>query len=97
MLDFAEQWYRTESAPLVCVPDCLRNITYRQLDDAGFKLIIFSHYGIRAVVKALKETFASMMGNRQLSDADAHVADMDEIFRLVYLDEFKENEARYVR
>jgi phosphoenolpyruvate phosphomutase len=97
VLEFAERWHRSESAPLVCVPTAYRTITYGQLEDAGFRLIIFSHYGIRAVVKALQTTYQSMMEKKSLVDADPTVADMDEIFRLIYLDEFKENEARYVR
>jgi phosphoenolpyruvate phosphomutase len=97
VLEFAERWYRTETAPLVCVPTAYRQVAYKQLDDVGFKLIIFSHYGVRAIVKALQETFTKVMANRCLADADEHVVDMEEIFRLIYLDEFKENEARYVQ
>lgn len=97
VLEFAERWYRDETAPLVCVPTAYRQVTYRELDDVGFKLIIFSHYGVRAIVKALQATFAGMMERRCLGDADEHAADMEEVFRLIYLDELKENEARYVR
>jgi phosphoenolpyruvate phosphomutase len=97
VLEFADRWYRTESAPLVCVPTAYRTVTYEQLNDAGFKLIVFSHYGVRSVVKALQSTYGAIMRNRCLADADEQVADMDEIFRLIYLDELKENEARYVR
>jgi phosphoenolpyruvate phosphomutase len=97
VLEFAELWYRTETAPLVCVPTAYRTVTYRQLDDVGFKLIVFSHYGVRAIVKALQQTFGSIMESKSLADGDDHVVDMDEIFRLIYLDEFRQNEARYVR
>jgi phosphoenolpyruvate phosphomutase len=97
VLEFAERWYRDESTPLVCVPTAYRTVTYEQLNDAGFKLIIFSHYPVRSVVKALQETYGSIMENKRLADADGLVADMDEIFRLIYLDELRENEARYVR
>jgi phosphoenolpyruvate phosphomutase len=97
VLEFAERWYRTETTPLVCVPTAYRSVTYEQLDGAGFKLVIFSHYGVRAVVKALQETFRGIMERRSLSGADGHAADMEEIFRLVYVDELRANEARYVR
>jgi phosphoenolpyruvate phosphomutase len=97
VLEFAERWYRSESAPLVCVPTAYRTVTYDQLNAAGFKLIVFSHYAIRSVVKALQSTYGAIMRNRCLSDADDEVADMDEIFRLIYLDELRDNEARYVR
>jgi phosphoenolpyruvate phosphomutase len=97
VLEFADRWYRSESAPLVCVPTTYKTVTYRQLDDAGFKLVIFANYGVRSIVKALQETFGAVMASKHLVDGDEHVVPMDEIFRLIYLDELKENEARYVR
>jgi phosphoenolpyruvate phosphomutase len=97
VLEFAESWYRTETIPLVCVPTTYNRVSYDQLNDAGFRLIIFANYGIRAIVLALQETFRTIMDRKQLSDADGSVVAMDEIFRLIYLDELRENEARYVR
>ena len=97
VLEFAEEWYRTETTPLVCVPTTYNDVKYRQLDDAGFRLIIFANYGIRAMVMALQETFAAIMAERCLADGNDHVVSMDEIFRLIYVDELRENEARYVR
>jgi phosphoenolpyruvate phosphomutase len=97
VLEFAERWYQTETAPLICVPTTYNTVTYEQLDSAGFKLIIFANYGVRAIVKSLQETFAAVMANKRLADGDDQVVSMDEIFRLIYLDELKENEARYVR
>jgi 2-methylisocitrate lyase-like PEP mutase family enzyme len=79
------------------VPTAYRTVAYQELDDVGFKLIVFSHYGIRAIVKALQQTFGSIMQTKRLVDGDDHVVAMDEIFRLIYLDEFRKNEARYVR
>jgi phosphoenolpyruvate phosphomutase len=97
VLSFAEAWYRTESAPLVCVPTTYNEVSHRRLEDAGFRLIIFANYGIRAIVKSLQETFGKVMANKRLADGNDLVVPMDEIFRLIYVDELKENEARYVR
>jgi phosphoenolpyruvate phosphomutase len=97
VLEFAEQWYGTETTPLVCVPTTYKQVTYDELNDAGFRLIIFANYGVRAIVRALRDTFGTVMDAKRLSAADDQVVSMDEIFRLIYLDELKENEARYVR
>ena len=97
VLEFADRWYRTEDVPLVCVPTTYNSVTYRELDEAGFRLVIFANYGVRSIVRALQETFGAVMEHRRLADADEHVVPMDEIFRLIYVDELKENEARYVR
>lgn len=97
VLEFAERWYSDETAPLVCVPTTYNEVSYDELNDAGFKLIIFANYGIRSIVKSLRDTFGTIMAHKRLADADGQVVSMDEIFRLIYLDELKENEARYVR
>jgi phosphoenolpyruvate phosphomutase len=97
VLEFAERWYASESVPLVSVPTTYNTITYKQLDDAGFRLIIFANYGIRSIVKARRTTFAAVMENKRLADANEHVVSMDAIFDLIFLGELKDNEARYLR
>jgi len=97
VLEFAESWYQSETVPLVCIPTTYNSVDYKTLDDAGFKLIIFANYGIRATVKALQQTFGDLMANRRLADANDDVVSMEEIFRIIYVDELRENEARYVR
>jgi phosphoenolpyruvate phosphomutase len=97
VLQFAERWYATETLPLVCVPTTYKDVTYEQLNDAGFKLIIFANYGIRSIVKALRSTFTNVMREKRLSSADHEVVSMAEVFDLIYLDELRENEARYIR
>ncbi len=97
VLEFAERWYESETVPLVCVPTTYNEVTYSVLNNAGFKLVIFANYGVRAIVKALRQTFGAVMENRRLSDADDHVVSLNEVFDLIFLDELKENEARYVR
>jgi phosphoenolpyruvate phosphomutase len=97
VLEFAQRWYATEAAPLVCVPTTYNTVSYEQLNDAGFKLIIFANYGIRSIVKALRRTFSAIMDDKRLAKANGDIVGMDEIFDLIYLDELKENEARYIR
>ena len=97
VLEFADRWYASETLPLVCVPTTYKDVSYQQLNDAGFKLIIFANYGIRSIVKALRSTFGNVMRAKRLADADHQVVSMDEVFDLIYLDELRENEARYIR
>ena len=97
VLEFADRWYAKESIPLVSVPTTYNTITYEQLNDAGFRLIIFANYGIRAIVKALRTTFGAVMENKRLADANDHVVSMETIFDLIFLGELKDNEARYLR
>lgn len=97
VLEFAQRWFASEDTPLVCVPTTYNTVPFATLEDAGFSLVIFANYGVRSIVTALRSTFATIMADRRLADADGQVSTMDEIFDLIYLDELKENEARYIR
>ncbi len=96
VLEFADKWYANNAAPLVCVPTTYNQVTYSQLSDSGFRLVIFANYGVRAIVKALQETFAATLSQKRLADGNEHVVPMDEVFRLLYVDELRSNEDRYV-
>jgi phosphoenolpyruvate phosphomutase len=97
VLEFAKRWYQSQSVPLVCVPTTYKDVSYEVLDDAGYRLIIFANYGIRSIVNALRQTFEALMKNKRLADADEYVVSLEAVFDLIYLDELKKNEARYVR
>jgi phosphoenolpyruvate phosphomutase len=97
VFEFAERWYGEEDVPLVCVPTTYNSVRFEDLENAGFKLVIFANYGIRSIVRSLRDTFATIMRDRRLADANDQVVTMDEVFDLIYLDELKENEARYLR
>jgi phosphoenolpyruvate phosphomutase len=97
VLEFAEKWRVDHETPLVCVPTTYGGVTYDELDQAGFRLIIMANAGIRAQVRALQSTMQGLMAHRRLADVEEQIVPMDEIFRLVYVDELRANEDRYVR
>ncbi len=97
VLEFADRWFKSEQVPLVCVPTTYHTVPFADLENAGFSLVIFANYGVRSIVQALRATFGSIMANRQLADADDQVVSMEEVFDLIFVDELKENEARYLR
>lgn len=97
VLEFAERWRADHSTPLVCVPTTYGGVTFEELGAAGFRLVIVANAGIRAQVRALQDTMAGLMKNKRLADVEDGIVPMDEIFRLVYVDELRENEDRYVR
>jgi len=97
VLKAADLWYRTETAPLVCVPTTYNTVPFSDLESAGYRLVIFANYGVRAIVKTLQDTFGAIMAQRRLADANDRVVSMDEVFRILYVDELRDNEARYVR
>lgn len=97
VLEFAERWRADHTTPLVCVPTTYGSVTFEELGQAGFRLVIIANAGVRAQVRALQDTMATLMKNKCLADVEDGIVPMDEIFRLVYVDELRENEDRYVR
>jgi phosphoenolpyruvate phosphomutase len=97
VLEFAERWFASENTPLVCVPTTYGTVPFADLENAGFSLVIFANFGVRSIVTALRATFGTIMTNRRLADGEEKIATMDDIFDLIYVDELKENEKRYVR
>jgi phosphoenolpyruvate phosphomutase len=97
VLDFAEKWRVDHTTPLVCVPTTYGGVSYDELSEAGFKIIIIANAGVRAQVRALQDCMRGLMVNKRLSDVEDDIVPMDEIFRLVYVEELRENEDRYVR
>ncbi|MCW2499838.1 MAG: Phosphoenolpyruvate phosphomutase [Frankiales bacterium] len=97
VLEFAEKWRTDHQTPLVCVPTTYGHVSYDELNDAGFRLIIMANAGIRAQVQALQQTMGGLMAHKRLADVEDQLVPMSEIFRLVYVDELRANEDRYVR
>lgn len=97
VLEFAEKWRVDHDTPLVCVPTTYGDVSYDELNDAGFRLIIMANAGVRSQVKALQETMSGLMAHKRLADVEDQLVPMSEIFRLVYVDELRANEDRYVR
>jgi phosphoenolpyruvate phosphomutase len=80
--------------PLVIVPTTYNTITEKEMKN-NFSIVIYPNYGIRCCVKAMQETFAAIAKNGTLSAANDKVVDMQEIFRLIGVEDLKYNERKY--
>jgi phosphoenolpyruvate phosphomutase len=96
VLSFADAYHAAGlSAPLVCVPTSYPEVTSRQLEDAGFRLVIYANFSVRAAVKVLEAVFARIKTYGSLAPASEMVVDMERIFELIFVSELKENVQRY--
>ena len=97
VLEFAEKWYAGNTTPLVLRANHLQPGHLRTARRCGLPArYSFANYGIRSTVKALEETFGALLSSKRLADGNEHVVPMDEVFRLLYVDELRQNEDRYV-
>ena len=92
---FLEQWHRTGlTVPLVAVPTLFPDFSSAQLAAKGFSMVILANHPMRASVKAMMETLERLRPEGRASEADPHIAKVDEIFELVHTREAIEAEER---
>jgi len=91
---FARGWDR--DVPLVAVPTIYNHVTADELHEAGFKLVIFANHGLRATIKAMRETFATLEEARKPEAVEDRICRLDEVYELIGVPEMKADEKRYM-
>jgi phosphoenolpyruvate phosphomutase len=97
VLEFAEKWRTEHETPLVCVPTTYGDVSIEELEQVGFRLVIMANVGVRAQVRALQETLGELLRTKRLADVQDEIVPLDEIFRLVGVDDLRRDEDRFVR
>lgn len=80
---FLGSWKGLGTVPLVCVPTLFPTFTDADLRAKGFNLVILANQPMRAAVKAVEETMATLARERRASAVDPHIATVDHLFELV--------------
>lgn len=94
MIAFAGQWNRP--TPLVAVPTTYDTITADELAELGYQIIIFANHGLRAIIKAVEETYAKLLLARRASDIKSDIVSLEAVFDLVGVRDLTEMELRYL-
>ena len=96
VLKFADMYHKAGlRAPLVCVPTTYNTVNISELNSAGFSLVIYANYSVRAAVKSIEDVFAKMKEGGSLSHANDDIVSMEDIFDLIRVDQLKENQEKY--
>lgn len=80
---FLSSWSGVGKVPLVAVPTLFPTFTDAQLTEKGFNLIILANQPMRAAVKAVEETLATLARERRASAVDPDIATVNHLFELV--------------
>jgi phosphoenolpyruvate phosphomutase len=80
---FLGQWSGVGHVPLVAVPTLYPTFTDEDLRAKGFNLVILANQPMRAAVKAVEETLATLASERRASAVDPHIATVEHLFDLV--------------
>jgi phosphoenolpyruvate phosphomutase len=94
ILEFARLWRR--DTPLVAVPTTYGAVAARELHAAGFRVVIFANHGMRACVRAMRETFDTLRREERTAAVDPSIATLEDIHRLVGVSVVQETERAYL-
>jgi phosphoenolpyruvate phosphomutase len=82
--------------PLVVVPTIFQAVTAAELEQHGFKIVIFANQVIRTAIKAMRDTLDVLKReNRAEAVADKMVS-LQEVYDLVGVTKMEEDERRYL-
>lgn len=93
---FINAW--SGEVPIVIVPTAYPAMTEeRALALKKVQILIYGNHAIRACVTAMQKTFAQIIEDGGILNANEEIVSVAEIFRLQGMDSVKENEKRFLR
>ena len=94
VLEFMRLWDRP--TPIVVVPTLYPSVTFEELETAGVKLVIWANQVLRGAVRGMQAALGTLGRTRRLSALDDHIVTLEEIYRHVGVEEFKEIEREFL-
>ena len=86
------------SAPLVIVPTAYPQMTMERARSSGkIAMYICGNHAIRSSVTAMQKTFAKILADGGIHDADDGIVAVKEVFRLQGMDQVKSDEKKFLR
>lgn len=94
ILEFGRRW--DGRVPLVAVPTTYKAVRAGELREAGYRIVIYANQGLRAAVRAVRETLSKLRQAETASAVDGMIVPMDEIHRLVGVSHIQEDEKEFL-
>ena len=92
--EFAARWDR--ELPLVAIPTTYYNVTTEELEKAGFAVVIYANQGMRAALRAMRETFEEIYRAGTSRTVETEIASLQEIFEIQDIQGMKDAEKLYM-
>lgn len=93
LAEVARAWDRP--VPLVSVPTTYIGASLQELEQAGFKLVIYANQALRAALDAMKDALATLRRG-DTTGLESRIAPLEDVYALVGVKELKENESRFL-
>ena len=82
--------------PLVAVPTTYGNVTAQELEEAGFKVVIFANQALRSAIRSMRETLSHLMDKGMPHAVKDEIVTLDEVYELVGVPKMKADENRFL-
>ncbi len=82
--------------PLVVVPTIFDGVTAAELEEAGFKILIYANQMIRAGIKAMRDALAVIKHDTRPGAVNDRIVKLDEVYDLVGVSQMEEDERRFL-
>lgn len=80
---FLQEWKGLGQVPLVAVPTLFPTFSAEELRKKGFNMVILANQPMRAAIKAMEETLATMAVHRTAASVDESIVPVSYVFDLV--------------
>lgn len=93
IFEFAKRWKRP--VPLIAIPTTYNQVTAQQLEQAGFRMVIYANHGLRAAIHAMDSVFKTIDEAGTTAPVENQIASMKEVFELQGMSLMKEDEQKF--
>ena len=93
--EFISKW--DGSVPLISIPTKYKNTSVSDLENMGYKMVIFANFAIRSAIKAMSETLKKAKEAGCAAAVDNEMCPLSDIQRLVGFDKLKKAEEDFLR
>lgn len=84
ILEFARQYREFEHrVPLVAVPTTYNSITWQQLEEAGFNIVIYANHLLRSAYPSMLTTAQSILKFSRAKEAEDRLMSISELLKLI--------------
>ncbi len=82
--------------PLVVVPTIFDGVTAAELEEAGFKIVIYANQAIRAGIKAMRDALDVIKQDTRPGSVNDRIVKLKEVYDLVGVPRMEEDERRFL-
>lgn len=90
----AKSW--SGRVPLVVVPTIFDQVTAEELEDAGFKIVIYANQMVRASIRAMRDALAVIHRDTRPGSVNDQIVKLKEVYDIVGVPQMEEDERQFL-